>query len=180
VSIGLKRGTVKLVPYDTNWANHFQEKKKKLSRILARDNLIAIEHIGSTSIPGLLAKPLIDILLTVKDLQKAKEWIPALEKIGYHYKDENDPRRLFFTEGPEEIRIAYIHIAQQGSEYVDEALAFRDYLLANPGAVHEYELLKIKLAKSYPKNRAEYTKSKEDFIQKVISATKTGKNWGEL
>ena len=178
MSVGLKRGTVKIVAYDHNWVTYFDEKKKTLLELLAGDNLVSIEHVGSTSIPALSAKPVVDILVIVKNLGKAKEWIPKLEALGYHYKKENDIQRLFFTEGHESKRTVHLHVSQKGSEYANEILIFKDYLLKNPSAVHEYELLKTKLSSVYADNRGAYTKAKKAFVDKIIKSTKSGKNWG--
>lgn len=180
MNIGLKRGTVKIVQYDPSWTEYFQKKKKELLKVLDGGNLVSIEHVGSTSIPALPAKPIVDISVVVRNLKQAKKLIPKLEAFGYRFKTEDGPRRLFFAAGPEAKRTAHLHIAQLGSEYADEILAFRDHLLKDPALVHKYERLKVKLANSYPENRQEYTKAKEQFIKKVISISRTSKDWGEL
>lgn len=180
MSVGLKRGTVKVVSYDHSWAAYFEAKKKTLLELLEEDNLVSIEHVGSTSIPTLSAKPIIDILVVVKNLKEAKEWVPKLKTLGFQFKTENDARRLFFTEGPESKRTVHLHIAQQGSEYADEILVFRDYLLKNPSSVREYELLKTKLSGKYANNREAYTKAKEEFVKKIVDKAKSGKTEGEL
>src|SRR5687768_2741649 len=122
--LGLKRGTVKLVPNDPEWSKSFAEEAQKL-QLIFEDCVVAIEHIGSTAIPATLAKPIIDIGVIVPSLEKAKSYREKLKEIGYVMK-ENDNRkeRLFFTKGPEGLRTHYLHIGEKGSGYIEDMIRF--------------------------------------------------------
>lgn len=124
---GLKRGKVKLVQCDPKWKQNFNREKKKLKKIFGVDAL-DIQHLGSTAILGILAKPIIDIGIIVPSLEKAEAYAKAIEKIGYIKKKENRQDRLFFTKGPEEKRTHYLHIGELGNGYIENMVLFRDYL----------------------------------------------------
>lgn len=166
--IGLKRGTVKLVKYDQKWRKSFELETKKISKIFGKDAL-NIQHVGSTAIPGMLAKPIIDIALIVPSLLKAKDYEKRLNKIGYELK-KNDGRkeRLFFTKGPEEKRTHYLHIGKIGSGYAEDMILFRDYLCQHKITAKNYSKLKEKLAKEYRDKREVYTAKKEKLIKEII------------
>jgi GrpB-like predicted nucleotidyltransferase (UPF0157 family) len=170
--IGLKRGTVKLVKYDEKWQKSFEVEAKKIRKIFGKDAL-DIQHVGSTAIPGILAKPIIDIVLIVLSLSKAKDYENKLNKIGYELK-KNDGRkeRLFFTKGPEEKRTHYLHIGEIGSGYAEDMILFRDYLREHKITAENYSDLKEKLAEEYCDNRKFYTDKKKKFIQNIVQKTK--------
>ncbi|HZP55529.1 MAG TPA: GrpB family protein [Candidatus Saccharimonadales bacterium] len=167
MSLGLHRARVKLVPHNPAWAEIYKEEEKLLRHTLTGTNLIDLQHVGSTSIPDILAKPLMGILAVVKDLKKVIEWQPALESNGYQLR-ENDKIHLLFAKGPERKRTIHLHIAEQGSEYAAVTVLFRDYLRKHPEVAKQYEDLKIELAKKYADNRKLYTSSKDEFIKKVL------------
>lgn len=167
--IGLKRGTVKLVPYNPKWKGSFEKEKKRLQKALG-DLVIGIEHVGSTAIPGIFAKPVIDIAIMVKSIKSPAKLIKLLENLGYEYKQDDDvPGRLFFTKGPENKRTHYIHVVKLKSGEWKNLILFRDYLLKSKEAVRQYNKLKKKLAKSYAQDRKLYTSGKDKFIKTVLS-----------
>lgn len=168
MSLGLKRGTVQLMEYNSDWPKQFEVERQRLEKLLAGSNLVTIEHIGSTSIPGLSAKPLLDILVVVHNLAEAQKWTSTLKKYGYYFKNEDRPERLFFAKGPESKRTVHLHIAKKNSNYVKEALGFKNYMLDNPAKVQEYSELKEQLAFKFPEDRQEYTKGKEKFIRRIL------------
>lgn len=166
--IGLKRGTVKLVEYNPKWEKNFAREAKKIKKAL-NGSALDIQHVGSTAIPGILAKPIIDISVTVVSL----EWMGCeskLKEIGYELKqDDTRKERLFFTKGPEEKRTHHLHIGKKRSGYVEDMILFRDYLRHHREEAKQYSDLKKKLATKYSENRKIYTAKKEKFIQNVVA-----------
>jgi GrpB-like predicted nucleotidyltransferase (UPF0157 family) len=171
------------VPHNPVWLELFAEEQKNLRRILRGDNLVDIQHVGSTSIPGIAAKPVMGVLAIVKNLPKAKERRSVLEANGYHFR-EDFPENLLFAKGPEHHRTVHLHIAEQGSDYADITLLFRDYLIAHPKVAKKYEEFKKELAAQYADERKKYTAAKDRFIKEVIKKARAeagqSKNWGEL
>ncbi len=166
-NIGLKRGTVKLVPHDPEWAGLFQAEKAQILGALG-DLVLDIQHVGSTAIPTISAKPIIDVAVLVKSIEEACKRVGTIEALGYQKKQENNPERLFFTKGPEEMRIVYLHIGDRGTNYVQDMIAFRDYLIQNPGQAKKYMELKSRLAGKYAGDREPYTAAKESFVRDVL------------
>jgi GrpB-like predicted nucleotidyltransferase (UPF0157 family) len=169
--IGLKRGTVKLFTTRSIWKINFQKEKKKLQKIFGKD-ATDIQHIGSTAIPKIFAKPIIDIGVIVLSLRQIQKHVTALKKIGYTKKRENRRDRLFFTKGPEKKRTHYLHVGEIGSDYIEDMILFRDYLLRNKETAGEYIELKKKLARRYADARYVYTKKKEGFIKLTVKKAK--------
>ncbi|HMD54779.1 MAG TPA: GrpB family protein, partial [Phycisphaerae bacterium] len=168
--IGLSRDTVQVVPYQSCWAQLFLQEADRLR--LALGSVIGrIEHIGSTSVPGMNAKPIIDMLAAVEKLSSAGIVIPALERLGYeHCRDNPVPGRLFFVLGPQTGRTHYLSLAEAGSAFWCDHMAFRDYLLTHPAAANDYLVLKQRLAARFAHDRASYTAAKNDFITNVLSS----------
>jgi len=166
--LGLKRGTVKLVKHNLKWRQSFEREAKKLRKVFGREAL-AIQHVGSTAIPGILTKPIIDIVLVVPLLQKAKRYVNKLKAIGYALK-KNDTKeeRLFFTKGPEKKRTHYLHIGEINSGYAEKMILFRDYLRQHKDTAKKYSELKENLAKKYSDDREIYTTRKTKLIEKIV------------
>jgi GrpB-like predicted nucleotidyltransferase (UPF0157 family) len=162
------REGVELRPYDPRWPELFAAEQAQLAAALGR-RALAIEHIGSTAVPGLSAKPVIDILVTVADLAEAVDCLPALQALGYAFIDypQNTDRRFFRKGLP---RTHHLHIVAAGSASHRDHLAFRDALRRDPALCAEYEALKHELAARYPHDRAKYSESKTAFIQRVLAA----------
>lgn len=174
--IGLKRGTVKLVKYNPKWAKLF-EKEKQLIRRTFGDTIIAIEHVGSTAILGILAKPIIDMNIGVKSLVVARSMKGKFEKLGYEYRPfipGRTKKRLevkgqeLYVKGPEAKRTHHAHVTVYGSDYWKRDLLFRDYLRENPSRAQRYSKLKKDLAEKYASDRELYTKHKEQFINNTL------------
>jgi GrpB-like predicted nucleotidyltransferase (UPF0157 family) len=134
---------------------------------------ICIEHIGSTAVPGLGAKPIIDIMVGISRLSDAKRCINPLERIGYEYVPEYEdsiPERRYFRKGPNEPNKHYhLHMVEYDSEFWKRQLFFRDYLRTHPKAASEYFKLKKQLAVKYHLNREGYTDAKTSFITSILS-----------
>jgi GrpB-like predicted nucleotidyltransferase (UPF0157 family)/predicted kinase len=162
--------TVTIAPYDPAWPSRFKAEKKIIEAALG-DRLTEIHHIGSTSIPGLAAKPVIDIMLVVRKLEDAIECIGPLSDLGYTFIDypQNTDRRFFRKGVP---RTHHVHIVAQGNAELQNHLAFRDALRADPQLRDQYAALKLELAERHRNDRAQYTESKTDFVRRVLSSTK--------
>ena len=164
-----------IVPYDPNWVKLFQAEAKAIANILATKLITRIEHFGSTSVPNLPAKLIIDLLIKVSSLTEAKETaIEPLESLGYAYWANNpDPKRMFFVKGlpPNSPRTHHLHLVESDS-ILWERLLFRDYLRQYPEEAAHYARLKYRLADEFKSDRKAYTQGKTDYIQSVMSQAK--------
>jgi GrpB-like predicted nucleotidyltransferase (UPF0157 family) len=167
--LGLKRGTVELVPHKDSWHQSYAHEATQLKKALHIEPRSLIQHVGSTSVPGILAKPILDIAIRVDSLDIVDTWIKPLEKLGYQYKgfEPDMPQRRFFTKGPEELREVYLHIVNK--EEFSKLTAFRDALIADNHLAKEYSELKKKFAITNKNNRSHYTHLKNEFIIKVLN-----------
>lgn len=170
--IGLKRGTVKLSESQFNeWQDEYEKEKKILLNKIG-NHISEIHHIGSTSIPNLMAKPIIDIIAVIDKLDDYKQLIEPLEELGYHFMPDRvfEIRdRVFFPKGPESNRTHHLSLVVKTSpQYIDNLL-FRDYLRTNEHARMEYQALKQKLSKKYADDRESYTEAKSDLIAKLLN-----------
>jgi GrpB-like predicted nucleotidyltransferase (UPF0157 family) len=157
---------VVLVPYNEAWPSLFLEERVRIERALG-SLAEGIEHVGSSAVPGLVAKPILDIMVGVRSLRDVDHCIQALERICYEYRAEAGvPGRLFFRKG--DPRTHHLHVAEIGSEFWERHLAFRDYLRAHPETVLEYAQLKCDLATRFRGDRAAYTEAKTSFISEVV------------
>lgn len=161
---------IKVVPYDENWPGMFESQVQSIAQVLG-ENYVAIHHVGSTAVPGLIAKPVIDMIVVVKDITAV---VPNLEKLGYKYKGEiNIPFRRYFTKESDLIKI-HLHAYEKGNPEIQLNLLFRDYLRGSPEAREEYATLKVNLVEQKPaheKNNSSfsgYTLGKDAFIKKII------------
>ena len=139
--------------------------------------MIDIQHMGSTAIPGLPAKPILDIQIAVSSLEDMKLMaVPILQKLGYEYWDSNpDPKRMFFVKGMPpygEKRTHHVHIFEHNSDHWCNKLIFRDYLRSHVDLAKEYEQLKAKLAQEHLYDREKYTDEKLDFVNQVLRLAK--------
>lgn len=149
MTIGLKRGTVKLVAHSRSWKNEFEKEKKGLKKQFG-DIAIDIQHIGSTSIPHIKAKPIIDTGAGVKSLANLNKFKKLLKPLGYELIAEVSDLKdhLVFTKGKGQYRTHHLHIAKYKSKRWRDDLFFRDYLINHKIAAKQYEKLKIALSKN--------------------------------
>lgn len=169
--VGLERGTVELVPYRDEWREAFETEAERLREALG-DRLLAVEHVGSTAVEGLAAKPIIDVLAVVEHLGEETTWTRRLEPLGYGFRPgDGVPDRLFYAKGPETDRTHYLSITEQGSDTHTEQVRFRVYLRNHPEAAAEYERLKRELAETYADDRESYTSRKSAFVQEILQRT---------
>lgn len=170
---------VSIVPYDPNWPRMFAEERDHLLGSLPREMIGRIEHFGSTSIPGLAAKPIVDMMVEVRSLEETKSRIvPVLEAQGYDYfwrptrGDDGPPFYAWFIKRDAAgVRTHHIHMLEKDFEQW-ECLLFRDYLVEHPEVAREYEALKLRLAGVYPNDRVAYTNGKTDFVVRVTQVAK--------
>jgi GrpB-like predicted nucleotidyltransferase (UPF0157 family) len=173
------REEVSIVPYDPAWPRMFEEEKRHLLGCLPQDLIRRIEHFGSTAIPGLSAKPIVDMLVEVTLLEETKTRIaPVLEGQGYDYfwratQGEDGPPfyAWFIKRNSAGIRTHHVHMIESDFEHWDRLL-FRDYLIAHPETAREYEALKLRLADNYPNDRIAYTNGKTEFVVRVTQIAK--------
>ncbi|MGB8252655.1 MAG: GrpB family protein [Anaerolineaceae bacterium] len=162
-----------IVPYDPHWAIQFDTEKELIQTAIGK-YLKLIEHIGSTSVPGLAAKPIIDIMAGAISLADAPLFIPPLERLGYHYVPEFEaqmPERRYLTRSDAGRMAIHLHVLEPTTQRWKDHLAFRDLLIANPGIREAYAHLKINLAECYGNNRVSYTDAKTEFIQNSLKQT---------
>lgn len=169
--LGLQRGTVSLVPHQPGWSRAFAEEKQLLSSLLG-ESALAIEHVGSTAVPELQAKPIIDIAISVHSFASLESWPLLLQEPGYSYFGDRQGRDdHFFAKGPEALRSFYLHVVLVGSTNWENYLRFRDVLRSNPSLRREYERLKQAMAEAHKTDRRAYTAAKNSLIQSVLSGT---------
>lgn len=172
--MGLKVGTVKLEPHNLKWKEMFEEEKKFLEKIF-KNLAVEIEHVGSTSIDGLCAKPIIDIAVAIEKLSDFETIRVYFEKEPYSIKADSPCDEILIRKGPEENRKHFIHVMEISSERYKNTIIFRDYIRNHEEYLKEYETLKKTLAEKFSNDRKMYTDSKNEFIQKVIELAKKEK-----
>jgi len=168
--IGLKRGTVALCCHEKEWEENAAQTIKKLKALFG-DAAVDIQHVGSTSIVHIMAKPIIDIAVAVNSFEAGKALIPALENAGVIYSPGNDePEQMLFVCGDFEndTRSHHIHVVLQNSSEWVNYINFRDYMNANPDEAKRYEQLKQRLMEAYPNDRNAYTEGKAEYIQSIL------------
>ncbi len=170
--MALKRGIVELSEYDSNWKNDYEKEEKLLKGVL-KDKIIEIHHIGSTSIPGLMAKPVIDILIVINSLSEISTIELLLKPYDYENRGQQGVAdRYFFAKGPEDTRTHYIHLAELNSDTYFNVVYFKKYLIEHPEYIQKYCDLKQDLAKKFADERPKYTHGKNEFIINVIKLAK--------
>ena len=164
---GLKRGTVRLEPHSAEWDRSAQEMLAKL-RALLRGTLSDAQHIGSTAVPGICAKPIIDLAAGVRDFQELLSCNALLAENGILYRGQDFPRQHLYVCGTADFRTHHIHAVMYRSAEWFDYLGLRDYLLANPADAARYDALKRALAQQYPDDRAAYTAGKAELIAELL------------
>src|SRR5262245_24135239 len=155
-------------PYDPAWPMRFDSERKALVPVLARWLAGPIEHIGSTAVPGLPAKPVIDIMGAVRNLSSSKPAIEALRPLRYCYFDYKADLMHWFCKPSDFERTHHLHLVPFESQLWRERLAFRDCLRSDRTIRHAYTDLKLSLASKFSDDREAYTDAKTEFIQSVL------------
>lgn len=167
--LGLKRGTVYLSPHHEQWRERAREAMAQLKALLA-DIAVDIQHVGSTAITGIRAKPIIDIVVGVNGLGEVRPYIRRLEQHGIIFRGQDVEGQLLFVMGAPagSIRTHHIHVVIWGSPAWLNYLDFRDYLNACPKQAKIYEECKQTLAVRYPNDRGRYTAGKQNLITRLL------------
>jgi GrpB-like predicted nucleotidyltransferase (UPF0157 family) len=175
------REEVAIVSYDPAWPEAFREEKEHLLSCLPKELVRRLEHFGSTAVPGLAAKPIVDVLVEVTDLEATKMQIaPVLQAKGYEYfwrptyGDDGSPFYAWFIkrDGQSGARTHHIHMVEGAFTEHWDRLLFRDYLIDHPEVAGEYQALKVRLASDSSRDRVAYTQGKTEFIVRVTEEAK--------
>ena len=159
---------VVVLPYDKQWKQDFLQIKDELQNALG-ELALKIEHVGSTSVQGLSAKPIIDIDVVIKDYSVFDDVVSSLGSIGYRHEGNLgiEGREAFKYDGKEHLRKHHLYVCPQDSEELKRHIAFRDFLRNHPEAVREYSRIKEEGAALYPYDIEKYIEHKSPFIEKV-------------
>jgi GrpB-like predicted nucleotidyltransferase (UPF0157 family) len=159
---------VEVVPHDPRWRDAFESEAKHVAAALG-ENVVAVHHIGSTAISNIYAKPIIDLLVEVRDIAEVDGRGSEMESLGYEVMGEYGipGRRYFRKDSQEGIRTHHIHAFGAGSAEAERHLAFRDYMLAHPGDAQRYSELKRRLAEEHPRSPDGYMDGKDGFIKEM-------------
>lgn len=164
---------IEIVPYDPRWQAAFAGQQALLEGLLSPWLAAPPEHIGSTAVPGLAAKPIIDILAPVQSLADVQAAIPLLVEAGWLFwpDDPNRHYRLWFLRPNPSARTHHLHIIEQAHPQASALIGFRDALRRDAGKREAYAMLKISLAETYASDREAYTNAKADFVADVLRAS---------
>ena len=166
---------VVVVPHSPDWSSHFEMEVERIATVLDGE-VVAFHHFGSTAVPGISAKPIIDILVEVRDIDKIDSYSAKMIRLGYEPRGEfGIPGRRYFPKGGEH-RTHHVHIYEQGHFEVKRLLRFRDYLIAHPEETQIYSHLKEKLARQFPEDIDSYVEGKDSFIKELDKRAKTWKD----
>jgi GrpB-like predicted nucleotidyltransferase (UPF0157 family) len=161
------QASVEIVDYDPAWPARFAEESEALRRVLMPWLAGAIEHIGSTAVPGLGAKPVIDIMAGVETLEGSSEAIKAVATLGYCYFPYQATVRHWFCKPSDAFRSHHLHLVPVNTPQWTRPIAFRNYLRAHRDVAAEYERLKRTLALQFKFDREAYTEAKASFIEGI-------------
>lgn len=168
---------MQIVSYDSEWPKIFQAEKDLILATLGQ-KIVNIQHIGSTAIPGIAAKPIIDIAVLIENHQDAEQLTPMLSKIGYLFNSASTERHYYVKDGLLQYHLSLAY-ADRGGFWARQLL-FRDYLIQHHDLAHEYEELKKHLLTEYPDGSQLYTDGKNEFVQKILALAQENKLLSEL
>lgn len=172
--LGLSAAEVRHAAEHDAWTMAFAQEAMLLREALGAAAL-RIEHVGSTAVPALIAKPILDLLVAVARLADADELTPALQSAGYNHRAAGDsPQRRYFVKGSRQWRLAHLSVVALGSEGYREQIAFRDMLRGDAALVDQYATLKRDLAVQFPADREAYTEGKAAFIRAALERSEQG------
>jgi len=165
--LGLPAGEVRLFDAHEAWANEFEIEKTRIINALG-EHILEIQHVGSTAIPGVPAKPVLDILVGVEDFDQASACVAPLESIGYCYRNEYGiPRRHYFVKG--DPRTHHLHMVERGSNHWTMTISFRDFLNRDAGSARVYAEAKRSLAAKYLRDREAYQREKDKVVERLLA-----------
>lgn len=166
---GVERYKVRLLPHNEKWNDEYDQAKSQIEAVWS-DNIIDIQHVGSTAIHDIPAKPILDIAVRLNSIQNMD--INALKQLGYDYcgpRCDRSTYHLYVLRGANQISLRHIHSYDVNDHEFFQLIGFRDYLNSHPDVAKQYSELKKKLASLYSEDRIAYTKGKEDFIQNIYA-----------
>ena len=160
---------VEIVAYDPAWPAEFEHERALIACALG-GRMLGIEHVGSTAVAGLGAKPIIDITVSVRRLADGENCVRPLEGLGYVYRgDGGIPGRLYFSKPTTRPRTHHLHMVEHGSDFWQRHILFRDYLRKHPDEADRYYRLKVRLAAQFRDDRVGYTEAKTKFIESALA-----------
>ena len=167
--IGLKRGVVKLIAHQDGWHKEAEQTIEELKRLLG-NIAIDIQHIGSTAISSIHAKPIIDIVVGVYDLNDIMPFVERLRKNGFVFRGEDVSNQVLFVKGDfeKDFRTHHIHVVKWKGDKWNNYINFRDYLNAFPEKAIKYDNFKRKLAMRFSEKRKQYTEGKQQLIEEFL------------
>jgi GrpB-like predicted nucleotidyltransferase (UPF0157 family) len=167
-SLGLEHGRVALAAHNEAWRTLFEQEALALHNALTR-RVNGIEHVGSTSVPGIQAKPILDLMLGLRRLEDGPGLAAELAELGYEFRpDAGIPAEHVYAKGTP--RTHLLHVVQYGGDAWQQKLSFRNALREDPELASAYQELKVALSNQFPDDRAAYTAGKTDFVRRVVSA----------
>jgi GrpB-like predicted nucleotidyltransferase (UPF0157 family) len=169
-----REAPIEIVPYDLRWPTLFDEERVRLQPALAPWLAGSIEHIGSTAVPGMAAKPVIDIMAAVSSLEFSRPAIEAATMLGYCYFPYRPDVEHWFCKPSPAHRTHHLHLVPVGSPHWIRPFAFREYLRAHWRVAAEYEKLKRELASRFRFDREAYTAAKSPFIEAITDQALAG------
>jgi GrpB-like predicted nucleotidyltransferase (UPF0157 family) len=162
---------IELVPYDPGWPAAFEREREALTEAIGAWVTGGIHHIGSTAVPGLAAKPTVDILVGVESLDASRACFDPLAGLAYRYAPYRSEEMHWFCKPDPSRRTHHLHLVPTDGRRYAEELAFRDCLRADPETAAAYAALKRELAARFPEDRDGYTDAKSDFIRRALDGT---------
>jgi GrpB-like predicted nucleotidyltransferase (UPF0157 family) len=166
---------VVVVEYDPTWPAQFNRERARIRAALAGSEppVVAIEHVGSTAVPGMASKAIVDILVGTAGPVPFERFVPPLEMLGYEFIGMPQfTESSFLRRGPWRHATHHLHVTALGSAFWRDTLLFRDTLRASPGLAAEYVALKRRLAAQFPHDRPSYTQGKSEFIAAVLASAR--------
>ena len=167
--IGLRRHTVRVVDHDPGWADLAAEACRRVRRA-AGGIVVDVQHVGSTAVPGLPAKPILDLAAAVAASDAIPELVEKLTMLGYIYRGDGEDSggHLFVWESSPDVRTIHLHVVELSDDQWGDYLRFRDLLRQDPEVRRRYAELKQELHAKFPKDRKSYTDSKHEFIREIL------------
>ena len=157
-----------LSDYDEGWPARFEREAERILAALPADTVVRIDHVGSTSVPGLAAKPIIDIQLSLVSMVPRSAFVDPLVALGYDWTlDPWDDQHEYFSRSEGDDQVVHIHACEAGSDWERRHLAFRDVLRSDPDAAAAYEALKRRLAADHPQDIMAYVDGKTGFVREI-------------
>jgi GrpB-like predicted nucleotidyltransferase (UPF0157 family) len=164
---------IRIVPYDPAWPGSFESERAALEAAIGGWAVGGIHHVGSTAVPGLAAKPIVDILVGVEDLEGSRACIEPLARLEYLYAPYLAEEMHWFCKPHPDRRTHHLHLAPVGGQRFGDELAFRDRLRADGALADSYASLKRDLAARFPDDREAYTDAKAEFVRRALAEAGT-------